>query len=110
MSLASGMTRGVVTRATSAGVWVQMKTLYGDAEIGPLDAIVPRMRRPSRSTSSAGAHDHASAVGSDGAHTHTLAQVDTNADRYAAGDRVLVAAVGPGDWIVLGRLSTGVNA
>ena len=110
MSLASGMTRGVVTRATSAGVYVQIPSLYGTAELGPLDAIVPRMRRPSRSTSSAGAHTHAGAVGSDGAHTHTLAEVDTNADRFAAGDRVLVAAVDAGDWIVLGRIGTGVNA
>lgn len=110
MSLASGMTRGVVTRATSAGVYVQIPSLYGSAELGPLDAIVPRMRRASRSTGSAGAHDHSSAVGSDGAHTHTIAQIDSDVDRFTAGDRVLVAAVDAGDWIVLGRIGTGVNA
>lgn len=101
MSLASGMTRGVVTRATAAGVYVQLPSLYGSAELGPLDAIVPRMRRPARSTGSANGPD---------AHTHTIAQVDTNVDRFAAGDRVLVAAVDAGDWIVLGRIGTGVNA
>lgn len=110
MSLATGMTRGVVTRATSAGVYVQIPSLYGTAELGPLDAIVPRMRRPARSTGSAGTHDHSTAVGSDGAHTHTIAQTDSNVDRFAAGDRVLVAAVDAGDWIVLGRIGTGVNA
>lgn len=100
MSLASGMTRGVVTRATSAGVYVQLPSLYGTSEIGPLDALVPRLRRPSRSTSSANGPDP---------HTHTLAQIDTDVDRFATGDRVLVAAVEPGDWIVLGRIGTGVN-
>lgn len=101
MSLASGMTRGVVTRATSAGVYVQIPSLYGSAELGPLDAIVPRLRRPSRSTGSANGPD---------AHTHSIAQIDTDVDRFAAGDRVLVAAVDAGDWIVLGRIGTGVNA
>lgn len=100
MSLASGMTRGIVTRASAAGVYVQLPSLYGTAEIGPIDAIAPKLRRPSRSTGSANGPD---------AHTHTLAQVDTVVDRYAAGDRVLVAAVDSGDWIVLGRIETGVT-
>lgn len=101
MSLASGLNRGVVTRATSAGVWVQLPDLYGTAEIGPLDYIGPKLRRPARTTASANGPD---------AHTHDIAQADNVADRFASGDRVLVAAVNPGDWVVLGRLETGANA
>lgn len=100
MSLSSGFNRGVVTRATAAGVYVQMPDLYGSAEIGPLDCIAPKLRRPARATESANGPDP---------HTHNLAQVDNVADRYASGDRVLVASVGPGDWVVLGRLQTGAN-
>lgn len=100
MSLATGMNRGIITRATTAGVYVQIPALYGSAEVGPLDALAPKMRRPARSTQSAG----------DPAHTHALPQVDTVADRFATGDRVLVATVGPGDWVVLGRLATAVNS
>jgi hypothetical protein len=109
MSLRSGFNRGVVTRATSAGVYVQMPDLYGTAEIGPLDFIGPKLRRPARSTSSAG-HSHGGDTTGDGAHTHDLAQVDNVANRFATGDRVLVADVGPGDWVVLGRIETGANA
>ena len=101
MSLRSGFNRGVVTRATSAGVYVQMPDLYGTAEIGPLDFIGPKLRRPARSTASANGPDP---------HTHGLPQVDNVADRFATGDRVLVADVGPGDWVVLGRIETGANA
>jgi hypothetical protein len=100
VSLRSGFNRGTVTRATSAGVYVQLPDLYGSAEIGPLDFIGPKLRRPARSTASANGPD---------AHTHNLAQVDNVADRFATGDRVLVASVGPGDWVVLGRLETGAN-
>lgn len=101
MSLRSGFNRGIVTRANSAGVYVQMPDLYGSSEVGPLDYIGPKLRRPARSTASANGPD---------AHTHSLAQVDNVADRFATGDRVLVAAVGPGDWVVLGRIETGANA
>jgi hypothetical protein len=101
MSLRSGFNRGVVTRATSAGVYVQMPDLYGTAEIGPLDFIGPKLRRPARSTASANGPDP---------HTHSIAQADNVADRFATGDRVLVADVGPGDWVVLGRIETGANA
>jgi len=101
MSLASGFNRGVVTRATTAGVYVQMPDLYGSSEVGPLDYIGPKLRRPARATASANGPD---------AHTHNLAQVDTVADRFATGDRVLVASVGPGDWVILGRIETGANA
>lgn len=101
MSLRSGFNRGTVTRATSAGVYVQMPDLYGSSEIGPLDYIGPKLRRPARTTASANGPD---------AHTHDIAQVDNVADRFAAGDRVLVASVGPGDWVVLGRIETGANA
>ena len=100
MSLRSGFNRGVVTRATSAGVYVQMPDLYGNAEIGPLDYIGPKLRRPARSTDSGGSP----------AHTHGLPQVDNVADRFASGDRFLVVDVGPGDWVVLGRIETGANA
>lgn len=99
MSLKTGLNRGTVTRATSAGVWVQLPDLYGSAEIGPLDILAPVLRRPLRATASGGSP----------AHTHDLAQVDNPADRYASGDRVLVATVGPGDWVVLGKLQTGAN-
>jgi hypothetical protein len=109
MSLRSGFHRGVVTRATSAGVYVQMPDLYGTAEIGPLDFIGPKLRRPARSTDSAG-HSHGGDTTGNGAHTHGLPQVDNVADRFATGDRVLVADVGPGDWVVLGRIETGANA
>jgi hypothetical protein len=115
MSLRSGFQRGIVTRATSAGVYVQMPDLYGSSEVGPLDFIGPKMRRPSRTTAAGGtsptdsggtpAHTHTIAT-----HTHSLAQVDTVADRFATGDRVLVATVGPGDWVILGRIETGANA
>ena len=108
MSLRSGFNRGVVTRANSSGVYVQMPDLYGSSEIGPLDFIGPKLRRPARSTGSAG-HSHGGATG-DGAHTHSIAQVDNVADRFSTGDRVLVASVGPGDWVVLGRIETGANA
>ena len=101
MSLSTGFNRGVVTRATTAGVYVQMPDLYGSSEIGPLDFICPKLRRPARSTGSANGPD---------AHTHSIAQVDNVADRFATGDRVLVATVGPGDWVVLGRIETGANA
>lgn len=101
MTLRSGMNRGTVTRATTAGVYVQLPDLYGSSEVGPLDYIGPKLRRPARATASANGPD---------AHTHNLAQVDTVADRFATGDRVLVASVGPGDWVVLGRIETGANA
>jgi hypothetical protein len=101
VTLRSGMNRGVVTRATTAGVYVQLPDLYGSSEVGPLDYIGPKLRRPARATASANGPD---------AHTHNLAQVDTVADRFATGDRVLVASVGPGDWVVLGRIETGANA
>lgn len=101
MSLATGLHRGVVTRANSAGVYVQMPDLYGSSEIGPLDYIGPKLRRPARSTGSANGPDP---------HTHSIAQADNVADRFATGDRVLVATVNPGDWVVLGRIETGANA
>jgi len=101
VTLRSGMNRGTVTRATTAGVYVQLPDLYGSSEVGPLDYIGPKLRRPARATASANGPD---------AHTHNLAQVDTVADRFATGDRVLVASVGPGDWVVLGRIETGANA
>ena len=115
MSLTTGLNRGVVTRATSAGIYVQMPDLYGFSEIGPLDFIGPKLRRPARTTAAGGTSPTGS--GGDPAHTHTigththdLAQVDNVADRFATGDRVLVATVGPGDWVVLGRIETGANA
>lgn len=101
MSLRSGFNRGIVTRANSSGVYVQMPDLYGSSEVGPLDFIGPKLRRPARSTASANGPD---------AHSHDIAQVDNVADRFATGDRVLVASVGPGDWVVLGRIETGANA
>ena len=122
MSLASGMTRGVVTRATSAGVYVQIPSLYGKAEIGPLDFLGPRLRRPSETSTSAGTHthsistdgldphNHGGSTGSAGSHTHDMPAATYTADRYTSGDRVLVAAVDAGDWIILGRIETGANA
>lgn len=87
MSLRSGFNRGTVTRATSAGVWVQMKDLYGSSEIGPLDYIGPKST-----------------------HTHPDAGSSTStATVFSTGDRVLVASVGPGDWVVLGRVETAAN-
>lgn len=100
MTLRTGLNRGTVTRATAAGVYVKLADLYGEAEIGPLDAIVPMLRRPARNTGTANGPD---------AHTHVIAQIDNDVDRFTAGDRVLVASVGPGDWIVIGRIGTGVN-
>lgn len=108
MSLGTGLNRGVVTRANTGGVYVQMPDLYGSSEIGPLDYVGPKLRRPARSTASAG-HSHGGDTTGDGSHTHTLPQVDTVADRFATGDRVLVATVGAGDWVVLGRIETGAN-
>jgi hypothetical protein len=99
VSLATGLNRGRVTRVTSEGLYVQIPGLYGQSEIGPLDCLTLTLRRPARSTASANGPD---------AHTHSLAQVDTVADRYLPGDRVLVADVDPGDWIVVGRIQTGV--
>lgn len=87
MSLRSGFNRGVVTRATTAGVWVQMPNLYGSSEVGPLDYIGPR-----------NTHSHPDA-----------ASVTTTATIFSTGDRVLVASVGPGDWVVLGRIETAAN-
>lgn len=122
MSLRSGFNRGIVTRANSAGVYVQMPDLYGSSEIGPLDFIGPKTRRPSETSTSAGSHthsistdgldphNHTGSTGSAGSHTHTMTQADYVADRFATGDRVLVASVGPGDWVVLGRIETGANA
>ena len=101
MSLRSGLNRGVVTRANSSGIYVQMPDLYGSSEIGPLDFIGPKLRRPARSTASGNGPDP---------HTHDIAQVDNVADRFATGDRVLIGSVGPGDWVVLGRIETGANA
>ena len=101
MTLRTGLHRGVVTRANSSGVYVQLPDLYGSSEIGPLDYVGPKLRRPARSTASANGPD---------AHTHDIAQVDNVADRFATGDRVLVASVGPADWVVLGRIETGANA
>jgi hypothetical protein len=97
MSLRTGLHRGVVTRAGSSGVFVQLPDLYGDSEIGPLDYVGPRLRRPQRSTETADSH------------THTIAEVFTTVDRFTGGDRVLVASIGPGDWVVIGRLETGAN-
>lgn len=116
MSLRSGFNRGVVTRANSSGVYVQMPDLYGSSEVGPLDYIGPKLRRPARTTAAGGTSPTGSANGPDphthtiATHTHDLAQVDNVADRFATGDRVLVASVGPGDWVVLGRIETGANA
>lgn len=101
MSLRSGFNRGVVTRADSSGVYVQLPDLYGSSEIGPLDFIGPELRRAARATASANGPD---------SHTHNLAEVDTVADRFGAGDRVLVATVSQGDWVVLGRIETEANA
>lgn len=101
MSLRSGFNRGVVTRADSSGVYVQLPDLYGSSEIGPLDFIGPKLRRPARATASGNGPDP---------HTHDIAQVDNVADRFSTGDRVLVASVGVSDWVVLGRIETGANA
>jgi hypothetical protein len=100
MSLRTGFHRGVVTRAGADGVYVQLPDLYGSSEIGPLDFIAPRLRRPSRSTDTANGPD---------AHTHNIGEAITTSDRFAGGDRVLVVSVGPGDWVVIGRLETGAN-
>lgn len=107
MSLASGLNRGVVTRVTAAGLYVQIPALYGESEIGPLDCLTLRLRRPARSTDSAG-HAHGGDTTGDGAHAHNLPQVDTIVDRYQPGDRVLIGTIEGGDWIVLGRIQTGV--
>lgn len=100
MSLATGLNRGIITRVSGAGLYVQIPSLYGDGEIGPLDALTLRLRRPARSTNAANGPD---------SHTHGLAEVDTVVDRYEPGDRVLIGSVEPGDWVVLGRLQTGVS-
>ncbi len=87
MSLRSGFNRGVVTRASGAGVYVQMPDLYGSSEVGPLDYLGPKST-----------------------HTHPDAGSSTStATVFNTGDRVLVASVGPGDWVVLGRIETAAN-
>lgn len=90
---------GNVTRATSQGVWVTIPNLPG-VELGPLLAGTTAFRIAPLTTSSAGSPSH----------THTVAQFDDIADRYAVGQPVLVAEVTSGEFVVVCVLTLGVNS
>lgn len=71
--------RGVVTRVTAAGVYVQIKSIFPGIELGPLDSVKHRFTDdPPASTE--------------------------RFTTYKAGDRVLVSEDQPNDFIVVGLI------
>lgn len=85
--------RGTVLKATGDGLTVSLP-VYAGREIGPLDHLAGRIDNHAFTD-----NDTAGASA-----TETLVHVQ----RINAGDRVLVAQFDEDDFVVLGRLVTGV--
>lgn len=90
--------RGTVTRASAAGLWVTIDPL-GSTQLGPLDHLAGRIANHQFT-------DNDTGTGAGGSATETL----THAQRINVGDRVLVVDLGTDDYLVLGRIVTGVPA
>lgn len=88
--------RATVTRAGSSGLHVKIPA-FGSSEVGPLDHLAGRIANHVFTDTDTG--DNAG-----GSATETL----IHSQRINAGDRVLVAELGEDDYIVIGRIVTGV--
>lgn len=77
------MYRGVVTRATAAGVWFRVQSRWPGVEFGPCPLLANAVRMPD------------SIVGL--------------ADLIEKGDAVLVAETAPADFVVLGVIRDGID-
>lgn len=95
--------RAEVTRATTAGVWVEAPRLFPGVELGPLPLLANVVRVGPLTTTGAVVGDH-------GSHTHTVAATRWLPDLVAAGDQVLVQELDTDDFVVLGVLRGGVTA
>ena len=77
------MYRGIVTRATAAGVWIRIQSRWPGVEFGPCDLVANAVRMPD------------AVVGL--------------ADFIEKGDAVLVAETGPADFVIVGVIRGGVD-
>ena len=96
------MYRGVVTRATAAGVWFKIASRWPGVEFGPCPLLATPIPVPTQTTSSTSVADH-------GGHTHTVASSTRKPDRIVAGDKILIADTGREDFVVLGVIQQGVS-
>ena len=104
--------RGLVTRASTAGVWVTMAATWPGVEFGPLPLLANVVRVGPLTGTATGT----TGSGGDPSHTHSFTGSTSNAmtewlaDKIVAGQRVLVAEVDTDDFIVLGVMRGGVSA
>lgn len=78
----AGTHRGVVTRASEAGIWIKISADYPGVEFGPCDMVANAVR---------------------------LDATTGIADYIAQGDDVLVIETGPADFVIVGTIRTGVS-
>lgn len=78
--------RGMVTRVTPVGVYVQVPSMWPGVELGPCEQVQPLMAAASTGTASS--------------HSHSIpGQVAV----LIAGDRVVVGQFDDGDFVIVGR-------
>ena len=95
--------RGVVTRASTAGVWVRIDSRWPGIEFGPCPLVASAVRIDAQPTTT-------TAVGDHGAHGHDVPVAQWLPDLIEAGDRVLVIDTGREDFVIVGVLRQGVSA
>lgn len=92
--------RGKVTRVTSAGVFVEIKSTWPGVEWGPL-------KRVANVTTTQTTHNHTGSTGEADGHSHSISNAGSHshtASVITAGQTVLVAEVSRDDLVVLGAL------
>jgi hypothetical protein len=94
--------RGLVTRATTAGVWLRIDGRWPGIEFGPCPIVANIVRIDAQATTT-------TAVGDHGTHGHTVPAATWLPDLVQAGDRVLVIDTGREDFVVVGVLREGVS-
>ena len=101
--------RGVVTRAGTSGVYVQINSHWPGVEFGPCDLVANVVRVGPLTTAQA-----TTSSNGDPAHTHTVtstvAQTEWFADLIEEGDNVLAMETGPDDFLIVGVIRSGVSA
>ena len=101
--------RGVVTRAGTSGVFVQINSHWPGVEFGPCDLVANVVRIGPLTTAQA-----TTSSNGDPAHTHTVtstvAQTEWFADLIEEGDNVLAMETGPDDFLIVGVIRSGVSA
>lgn len=101
--------RGVVTRAGTSGVYVQINSHWPGVEFGPCDLVANVVRVGPLTTTQA-----TTSSNGDPAHTHTVTSTVTQTEWFAdlieEGDNVLAMETGPDDFLIVGVIRSGVSA